>query len=136
MTPAETARLLVFVGAICPPENRHEMSTAAWYPQLADLTATDALTATIQLARRQCEVTARDVRTEVLAMLGQPPAQGSSSSTGAETSDPCRALRVACPWCGAAPGELCTVRGSDTRLRKAPAHPLRLILAEGTDHDR
>jgi hypothetical protein len=137
MTPAETARLLVFVSAICPSENRHEMSTEIWYPQVADLPATDALTATIQLARRRCDVTAGDVRAEVLTMRGQRLAQGSSSPAGAETSDSCRAgaLRVTCPWCGAAPGEPCTVRGSDTRLRKAPAHPLRLI-AEGTCHDR
>lgn len=38
-------------------------------------------------------------------------------------------LRVACPWCGAPVGSACTVRGSDIRLRKAPAHPLRLRLA-------
>jgi hypothetical protein len=139
MTPAETARLLAFVSAICPSGNRHEMSTEAWYFQLADLHATDVLTAMIQRARRQCDITPRDVRAEVFAIRGQRLAQRSSSPTDAETRfcDPSRvrALRVACPWCGASPGQPCTIPGSDTLLRKAPAHPLRLIIAEGTGHD-
>lgn len=133
MTPAETARLLALMNVICPSEE----STEAWYRSLADLHVTDVLTATIQLVRRRCDVTAREVRAEVFAMRGQRLVEA-SPPTNAETSDPCRtrALRVACPWCAAAPGELCTVRGSDIRLRKSPAHPLRLIIAEGTNHDR
>jgi hypothetical protein len=136
MTPAETARFLAFVRVICPPEDRQAISTEVWYPPLADLSASDALTATIRLARRQCEVTAGDVRAEVLAMRGQQSAATSSPRTDPETQDRCGALRVACPWCGAPPGEPCTVRGSHTRLRKTSAHPLRLTIAEGTGHGR
>jgi hypothetical protein len=43
---------------------------------------------------------------------------------------------VPCPWCGAAPRNPCTVPGSDTRLRKSPAHPVRILIAEGTTHVR
>jgi hypothetical protein len=117
MTPAETARLLVFVSAICPSENRHEMSTEIWYPQVADLPATDALTATIQLARRRCDVTAGDVRAEVLTMRGQRLAQGSSSPAGAETSDSCRA------------GALRVVRGGARRTLHRPRE--RYPVAQG-----
>jgi hypothetical protein len=130
MTPAETARLLTIVRVICPS---HELAEA-WYRSVADLSPTDVLTAAIQLARRRCDVTARDVRAEVLALHGQQLAENLSPPTDAERG--LRALRVACPWCAAAPGELCTVRGSDIRLRKAPAHPVRLITAEGTNHGR
>jgi hypothetical protein len=140
MTPAETTELLAFVSEICPSENRNELATAAWHPQLADLPATDVLTAMIGLARRHRDLTPGRVRAEVFVIRGRRPARGSSSPAGVATRSciPGRAsaLRVACPWCGAAPGHHCTIPGSDTRLRKAPAHPLRLSIAKGATDDR
>ncbi|GAA2606803.1 hypothetical protein GCM10010399_42160 [Dactylosporangium fulvum] len=116
MTPAETVRLVTLVRVICPSPEPAE----AWHRSLADLNAPDVFAAAIQLARRRCDVTARDVRAEVLARHERPPADDS-------------ALHVACPWCGAPPGEPCTVRGTDVRLRKAPAHPVRRIIAEPSE---
>jgi hypothetical protein len=140
MTPVETSELLAFVSEICPSENSNTMSAAAWHPQVADLPATDVLTAMIQLARRQCGLTPGQVRDEVFAIRGRRLARGSSvpAATVPRPRQPARAsaLRVACPWCGAGPGQRCTIPGSDTRLRKAPAHPIRLIIAKGASDDR
>jgi hypothetical protein len=36
------------------------------------------------------------------------------------------ALRVPCPWCGAAPDEPCTLPGGVRPLRRTVAHPARL----------
>jgi hypothetical protein len=140
MTPAETTELLAFVSEICPSENRTKMCTATWHPRVADLPATDVLAAMIQLARRHGELTPGHVRAEVFAIRGRRLARGPSSPTGlaTKTGQPVRAgaLRVACPWCGAAPGQRCTIPGSATRLRKAAAHPLRLSIAKGASDDR
>jgi hypothetical protein len=138
MTPAETSELLAFVSEICPAESKHELCTEAWHPRLADLHATDVLTAMIQVARRQHRMTPGQVRAEVFAIRGRRLARGPSAPDGARACAPsrARALRVACPWCGAGPGQPCTVPGSNTRLRKALAHPLRLTIAEGTSDDR
>jgi hypothetical protein len=121
MTPAETARLRTLVRMICCDS----ADAATWHRVLADLPAGPALAAAIQVARRRSEVTAHDVRAEVLAMRGERPAS-------VDLPEPRRgtAWRVACPWCGAAAGAPCTVRGTDTRLRRAPAHPLRLAAAD------
>jgi hypothetical protein len=128
MTPAEAARLVLLVRLICRTPDGPSLD---WQRVLADLTAGEALAAAIQVARRRSDVTAADVRAEALAMRGQRPA-------GAEPPYPSQppylsggtAWRVACPWCGAAAGTPCTVRGSDTRMRRAPAHPLRLATAD------
>jgi hypothetical protein len=122
MTPAETARLLLLVRVIGRTQDRPVLD---WHRVLADLSAGEALTAAIQVARRRSDVTAHDVRTEALAMRGERPAGVEPPSPPVGT-----AWRVACPWCGAAAGTPCTVRGSDTRLRRAPAHPLRLAAAD------
>lgn len=122
MTPAETARLLLLVRVIGRTPDRPVLH---WHRVLADLTAGEALTAAIQVARRRSDVTAHDVRSEALAMRGERPAGVEPPSSPRGT-----AWRVACPWCGAAVGTPCTVRGSDTRLRRAPAHPLRLAAAD------
>jgi hypothetical protein len=136
MTPAETSKLLAFVNEICPAENKHELRTETWHPRLADLHATDVLTAMIQLARRRRRMTPGQVRAEVFAIRGRRLARGSPAPPDAGTRS-CHpwwapALRVMCPWCGAAPGQLCTVPGSNTTLRKTLAHPLRLSIAQAT----
>jgi hypothetical protein len=135
MTPAETTRFLALVSVICPPEGTRAMAAEEWYPQVADLPATETLTATILLARRRCDVTPHDVRAEVFAMRGRRLRPGPSD---AEKGDPqrARALQVPCPWCGALPRDPCTVPGSDIRLHKSPAHPVRILIAEGTTHVR
>jgi hypothetical protein len=120
MTPAESARLLLLVRVICPTGDGSPLD---WHRVLANLTAREALTAAIQLARRRSDVTAQDVRAEALAMRGDQPVDPAGPPAGT-------AWRVACPWCGAAVGAPCTVRGSDLRLRRAPAHPLRLAAAD------
>ena|SRR5690242_12760873 len=122
MTPAETARLLLLVRVIC---RTADGSPLDWHRVLADLTAGEALAAVIQIARRRSDVTAADVHAEALATRGgrRPRAEPPGVPGGI-------AWRVACPWCGAAAGTPCTVRGTDTRLRRAPAHPLRLATAD------
>ncbi len=120
MTPAETARLLLLVRVI---GRTGDGSPLDWHRVLAGLTAAEALAAAIQIARRRSDVTARDVRAEALAMRGDRPHD--LAGPRART-----VWRVACPWCGAAAGAPCTVRGTDTRLRRAPAHPLRLATAD------
>jgi hypothetical protein len=133
MTPAETVGLLVLLGTVAPSESGRGLAAGAWHPLLADLEATDAQAAVVLLARRQRDVTARDVRAEVRRLHGKPLAPGSTSRVDVGTDDPrrARALRVACPWCGAARGQLCIVPGSSVPLRSTPAHPSRLAVAEG-----
>jgi hypothetical protein len=136
MTPAETARLLLLVRMICGTPDRPAPDRPAldWHRALADLTAGEALAAAIQVARRRSEVTAHDVRTEALAIRVARPA-AVDPPAAVEPPDPAgrtaaMSWRVACPWCGAVAGAPCTVRGSDTRLRRRPAHPLRLATAD------
>lgn len=38
-----------------------------------------------------------------------------------------RALAVPCPWCSSPAGSPCVVWGSAAPLRRAPAHPARLV---------
>jgi hypothetical protein len=119
MTPAETARLLLLIRVIC---RTGDGSPLDWHRVLADLTPGEALAAAIQIARRRSDITVHDVRAEALAMRGDRRPR----------VDPPGGIvwRVTCPWCGAAAGTPCTVRGSDQRLRRAPAHPLRLAAAD------
>lgn len=154
MTPAETARLLLLVRMICGTPDRPALDRPAldWHRALADLTAGEALAAAIQVARRRSEVTAHDVRAEALAIRrtealairrtealathrSEALATRVARPAAAEPPDPAgrtaaMSWRVACPWCGAVAGAPCTVRGSDTRLRRRTAHPLRLATAD------
>lgn len=47
------------------------------------------------------------------------------------------ALTVGCPWCHAAPGELCVIPSGDRPpLEHPPAHIVRIKLAEKTEAEQ
>jgi hypothetical protein len=139
MTPVETLHLATFLASVYPSVRvRDEPPPQTWHALLADVDAADALIAVTQLASRQRDIALSDIhaeadriREERLIRHPEPDADR-DGPRHFRTEFPALvtamlSLRAPCPWCGAAPGEICTLPGGAAPLRRALAHPARLI---------
>jgi hypothetical protein len=142
MTPLQTSRIAAFLAAVYPSVHAHgEVPPRTWHALLADVDATDALLAADRLARRRRDVTLSDIALEAYRIREQERrARRVDPDSGPDAARPVRAalpdlvaemlaLRVPCPWCGAAADRPCTLRGRTRPLRRTVAHPARLAAA-------
>jgi hypothetical protein len=139
MTPVETLYLATILASVYPSVRvREEPSTRTWHARLADVDATDALTAVIRLARRQRDIALGDVSAEAHRIRAERLTRHPQLDADPDGPRPFRttlpavltamlSLRVPCPWCGAARGRPCTLPGGAAPLRRTLAHPARLI---------
>jgi hypothetical protein len=139
MTPIERLHLATFLASVYPSVRvREEPPLRTWHALLADVDAADALMAVIRLARRQRDIALSDIyaeahriREERLTCHPEPDADPNGPrhfrTKLPEVVTAMLALRVPCPWCGAAPDQPCTLPSGATPLRRTLAHPARLI---------
>jgi hypothetical protein len=141
MTPLQTLRLATFLASAYPSLRGHAGAPPrTWHALLGDVNASDALMAADRLAREGRAVTLSDISLEAHRLreerrAGDPePADGPDDVHHVRTALPdlvagMLALRVPCPWCGAAVDRPCTLRGRTRSLRRTVAHPARLAAA-------
>jgi hypothetical protein len=139
MTPVETLHLATFLAAVYPSVRvREEPAPRAWHALLADVDAADALIAVIRLARRQPDIALSDISAEAHRIREKRLTRHPEPSVDPDGPRHFRtrlpevvavmlALRVPCPWCGAAIGHPCALPAGAASLRRTLAHPARLI---------
>ncbi|GEL19453.1 zinc finger domain-containing protein [Pseudonocardia asaccharolytica] len=139
MALVERSQLAAVLAAMGSPVRILDVPGGIWRELLADVDAADALLAVIRLARRRRDITAGDIRGEARAIreerrTGRPgdcepdgPWHYRTELPAAVTAMVSR--RVSCPWCGAGPGQPCTLPGGHVPLRRTPVHPARVLAA-------